>query len=165
MTRISGLASAAALAVLTATADAQRIPAPVTDSIAEAGRRDGRTAAATRGVGGYGALGGFTGFIAGFVGIPLLASGAEGGVFGMLATIPVFVAVASAGANRPFPPSDVDQRIADRPAAYRDAFRASYGQHVAQRRRRAATIGGVAGGLTGVAAAAALIVYFLSHLE
>jgi hypothetical protein len=89
-------------------------------------RISGLAAAATRGVGGYGALGGFTGFIAGFAGIPLLVSGAEGGLFGVLATLPVFVAVASAGADRPFPPPDIDQSIADRPAAYREAFRANY---------------------------------------
>jgi hypothetical protein len=166
MAGIPRLASVAALAFVTATADAQRAPASVTDSAAVAGRRDGRAAAATRGVGRYAALGAVSGFIAGFAGIPLLLTGAaDGGLLGMAAIFPVFVAVRSAGANRPFPPPDVDQRIADRPAAYRDAFRASDGQRTAQRRRRAATIGGVAGGVTGLATIAALVAYFLSNLD
>jgi hypothetical protein len=92
-------------------------------------------------------------------------SGAEGGLFGVLATLPVFVAVASAGADRPFPPPDIDQSIADRPAAYREAFRASCGQRLAQRRRRAATIGAVVGGATGLAAIATLLIYILSHID
>jgi hypothetical protein len=64
MARVAKLASVASLAFATATTDAQQAPAPVADSIAGAGYRDGRAAAATRGTGRYAALGAVTGFIA-----------------------------------------------------------------------------------------------------
>jgi hypothetical protein len=159
MTRIPTFASATALAFVTATADAQQAPGPVSDPIAEAGRRDGRAAAATRTVGGYRALGALTGFIAGAVGLPLVIfSHDEGRLLGVGATIPVVWTVIAASASRAPPPPHVAQRIADRPAAYREAFSTGYIQRLAQRRRRAASLGGVAGGAAG---AVTLLAIFL----
>jgi hypothetical protein len=159
MTRIPTFASATALAFVAATAEAQQAPVPVSDPIAEAGRRDGRAAAATPSVGGYGALGALTGFIAGAVGLPLVIfSHDEARLLGVGATIPVVWTVIAASASRAPPPPHVAQRIADRPAAYQTAFRTGYAQRLAQRRRRAASLGGVAGGAAG---AVTLLAIFL----
>ena len=162
MTSIPRLASAAAL-VLATTADAQRASAPVVDPIVALGHRDGRTAAATHAVGGYGALGALTGFIAGAVGLPLVIFGHdEGRILGVGATVPVAWTVAAAGASRTPPPPHVAQRIADRPAAYQEAFRAAYAQRLAQRRRRAAALGGTAAAAAGAATLLAIFLVALS---
>jgi hypothetical protein len=167
MTRMSSLASTALVALAAATAEGQeRRPAQVTDSVAEGGRRDGRAAAATRGVGGYAAAGAVTGFAAGAVGIPLMIFGDDGSrILGIAIAIPVVWTVAAAARTQAPPPPHVAQLIANRPAAYQEAFRTGYAQRLAQRRRRAATIGGVAGGVVGVAAVVALVVAAFSQVD
>jgi hypothetical protein len=159
MTRAPKLASAAALAFVTAAADAPaQTPAPAADSIAVVGHRDGRAAAATRIVGGSGALGALTGFIAGAVGIPLLLfSHDEGRILGVAATIPVVLVVAGVGASPAPPPPDVGQRITNRPAAYQAAFRTGYAQRLAERRRRAAARAGLLGAVAGAATLLAVV--------
>jgi hypothetical protein len=155
---IRKLASAAALVFVTATADAQQAPVPVSDPTAEAGRRDGRAAAATPSVGGYGALGALTGFIAGAVGLPLVIfSHDEARLLGVGATIPVVWTVIAASASRAPLPFHLAQRIAERPATYQEAFSTGYAQRLAQRRRRAASRGGVAGGAAGAVTLLAIV--------
>jgi hypothetical protein len=160
MTRMPTLVPIA-FAVFTATADAQ-----VPDSLAEAGYRDGRAAAGARQVVGYAALGFVTGFAAGFAGIPLLILGeGEQRLLGVVLTFPLVATLAGTGAARASPPADIAERIQSRPAAYQQAFRFAYGERFAQRRQRAAVIGAVGGGVTGLAAIVALVVSAFSHLE
>jgi hypothetical protein len=165
MTRIPRLASTTAFALAASAADAQETrPALAADSVADAGRREGRAAAAAQSVGGYVALGVLTGLAAGAVGIPLIAVGdAQYRVLGVAATLPLawtLLSARSGGAPQP----DITASIQDRPPAYQVAFRAAYAERLGQRRRRAAIIGGVTGGVVGLGALTALVIAVLSNI-
>jgi hypothetical protein len=77
--------------------------------------------------------------------------------------IPVVWTVTGARRSWPAPPPQVVRRIQDRPPAYQEAFRVAYAERLAQRRHRAALVGGVAGGVTGVAAIVGLFLYAFSN--
>jgi hypothetical protein len=160
MTRLPALASLA-VGLATATADAQ-----VTDSLAEAGDRDGRAAAETRGVGGYGFLGAITGFAAGFAGVPLLILGrGSPQLLGALLIVPVVWTYGAAESSHPPPPPDLAQRLAAQPASYQQTFRAAYAGRLARRRAQAVRIGGIGGAVIGVGSLVALAVHVVSNTD
>jgi hypothetical protein len=161
MTRLTRLATAAALAVLSVPASAQqRASALARDSAAKAGWRDGRAAARSGDVAGYALAGAATGFAAGSAGLPLLIFGdAPRRVAGAAIFIPVVWTAAAARRSYPAPPPGIAQAIQHQPAEYQEAFRAAYAERLAQRRRRTAAVAGVTGGVVGAATLVALVVY------
>jgi hypothetical protein len=160
MTRLLALAPAA-LALAASTGRAQ---AP--DSLAEAGYREGRAAAQTRGVGGYGVLGTFTGFVAGFAGVPLLILGrGPPQLLGALLIVPVVWTYDAARSSQPTPPPDLAARLATQPASYQQTFRTEYAAHLARRRARAARIAGIGGSIIGVGAFVGFVIHLINNSE
>jgi hypothetical protein len=152
MNRVLRLATVAALTVTGLPAAAQDARPQVPFDTAARGRRDGLTAADTTPVRGYVVVGVLTGFVAGFVALPVGAHN-DSRAAGALAFVPFVWTVAVAGRKgRAAPPPDLAARIGNQPAVYQDAFRAAYAQRLAQRRRRATIIGGVTSALVGAVA-------------
>jgi hypothetical protein len=161
MLRRAALRVTLGAAVITPIANAQDAPAGATTDAARRGHRAGRTAADTTPVRGYVVVGALTGFVGGALGFPFWASNAA--AVGSLALVPFAWTVAVAGKrSRAAPTLDLAARIQSEPEAYQEAFRASYAQRLAQRRRRAAIIGGVGGVLVGAAAFVGLVVAAIS---
>jgi hypothetical protein len=154
-----------ALALATAGAARAQVelpPPPDSAAVpAEAGREDGRLYAGRPGTGGYFAGGFAAGFPIGLFGIAAGIAGETVPVVSTLGGVAGGIA-ALRHAERPTRdlPPEVEQRLAGRDPAYREAFSQAYSARLRSRRRTAVLVGG----LSGTGAGFVMLIHLLSKV-
>lgn len=137
--------------LLCAPARAQTTPAAPADSVVQTARADADRAARDPFVGGYFGSGFFGGATLGLMApVAALVPTRETAGLAALGGALVFVTIDQAGQPVRTLPGVIQQRVANEPAEYRDAYRTAYGQRLARRRVRAAKTGAAVGTLAGL---------------